>query len=129
MHPQDTDIVAFRPDRSKSVELDETYKGNVESFDELLVWVQSLCVPLVREITFENAEELTEEGLPFLILFHHPDDKESVKKYIQIVHEQLQDEKRKLRLHAHAFMLSENNRIRYFELTISSRRHNYIFDC
>jgi hypothetical protein len=32
-----------------------------------------------REITFENAEELTEEGLPFLILFHNPDDTDSIK--------------------------------------------------
>jgi len=42
-------------------------------------WVQEKCNPLVREITFENAEELTEEGLPFLILFHHPDDTTSIK--------------------------------------------------
>lgn len=62
MHPPDTDIIAFRPDRSSSVELDETFKGNSENFNELLTWIQAKCVPLVREITFENAEELTEEG-------------------------------------------------------------------
>ena len=43
------------------------------------------CSPLVREITFENAEELTEEGLPFLILFHHPDDSSSIKEYSELV--------------------------------------------
>jgi len=94
MHPPNVDIVAFRPDRTSSVELDETFKGNVESFDELLAWIQAKCVPLVREITFENAEELTEEGLPFLILFYHPDDKDSIRRYTQVVHEQLLDEKR-----------------------------------
>lgn len=48
-----------------------------------------------REITFENAEELTEEGLPFLILFHAPDDTESIKNYKAIVESQLLSEKRK----------------------------------
>ena len=32
------------------------------------------CSPLVREITFENGEALTEEGLPFLILFYDPNN-------------------------------------------------------
>lgn len=63
-------------------------------YDELNVWAQEKCVPLVREITFENAEELTEEGLPFLILFHAPDDVESVKLYKDIVTRTLISEKR-----------------------------------
>ncbi|XP_017766586.1 PREDICTED: LOW QUALITY PROTEIN: endoplasmic reticulum resident protein 44-like [Eufriesea mexicana] len=54
---------------------------------------QEKCVPLVREITFENAEELTEEGLPFLILFHAPDDVKSVKMYKDVVTRTLIDEK------------------------------------
>ena len=52
------------------------------------------CSPLVREITFENAEELTEEGLPFLILFHGPDDNESVKQYSEVVAKHLIEDKR-----------------------------------
>ena len=56
---------------------DETpYTGEIAAYETLQAWAADKCVPLVREITFENAEELTEEGLPFLILFHHPDDKE-----------------------------------------------------
>lgn len=89
-------IVVFRPDVALSNENDETYKGNLSNFDELNIWVQEKCVPLVREITFENAEELTEEGLPFLILFHGTDDNESVKDYKTIVETQLIGEKRKL---------------------------------
>ena len=50
---------------------------------------------MVREITFENAEELTEEGLPFLILFHDPDDNESVKKYYEVIQNELLEDKRK----------------------------------
>lgn len=65
------------------------------NFDELYKWVQEKCIPLVREITFENAEELTEEGLPFLILFHDPKDTESVKKYKEIIKRDLIAEKRK----------------------------------
>jgi endoplasmic reticulum resident protein 44 len=93
MHPPDHDIVAFRPDRSRSMDQDETFTGNLENFDELLSWTQAKCVALVREITFENAEELTEEGLPFLILFHHPDDAESVKQFNNLVQRELLDER------------------------------------
>ncbi|MCP9264147.1 Endoplasmic reticulum resident protein 44 [Dirofilaria immitis] len=48
---------------------------------------------LVREITFENAEELTEEGLPFLILFRHPDDIQSDKIFAEQVARELFDQK------------------------------------
>lgn len=76
-------------------ENDETYTGSLDNFDELKIWIQEKCVPLVREITFENAEELTEEGLPFLILFHKPEDTQSIKDYKYIIEQQLLDEKRK----------------------------------
>lgn len=62
----------------------------------MYAWVTDKCIPLVREINFENAEELTEEGLPFLILFHDPSDTESVKKYKEVVSRELLSEKRKL---------------------------------
>ena len=55
---------------------ESAYTGEIGAYETLQAWGADKCVPLVREITFENAEELTEEGLPFLILFHHPDDKE-----------------------------------------------------
>lgn len=59
------------------------------------MWATDNCLPLVREITFENAEEITEEGLPFLLFFYHPDDLESVKLYKDIVGTHLLQEKRK----------------------------------
>ena len=95
MHPPGQPIIVFRSDRALSNDDDETYKGSLNNFDELNIWAQDKCLPLVREITFENAEELTEEGLPFLILFHSPDDLESVKSYKDIVLSTLLDEKRK----------------------------------
>ena len=65
------------------------YLGQLTSYDELSSWSVDKCIPLVREITFENAEELTEEGLPFLILFHHPDDKASIETFKRVVQSEL----------------------------------------
>ncbi|KAF7399304.1 hypothetical protein HZH68_007896 [Vespula germanica] len=96
MHPPGQPIVVFRSDKALSNDKDETYQGTLNNFDELNIWAQEKCVPLVREITFENAEELTEEGLPFLILFHAPDDTESVKKYKDVVTRTLIDEKQNI---------------------------------
>lgn len=87
-------IIVFRADKSRSNDKDVTFMGNLKSFDETHIWVQENCVPLVREITFENAEELTEEGLPFLILFHAPDDTSIIKKYNDLVINELLSEKR-----------------------------------
>ncbi|KAI8435155.1 hypothetical protein MSG28_003528 [Choristoneura fumiferana] len=93
MHPPGQPIVVFRTDKKTSTDQDETYNGSLTNFDELYKWVQEKCIPLVREITFENAEELTEEGLPFLILFHDPKDTESVKRYKEIIKRDLVAEK------------------------------------
>lgn len=93
MHPPGHPIVIFRPDVAVSHENDETYQGNYKSMEELNTWALQKCVPLVREITFENAEELTEEGLPFLILFFRPGDTETVKDYKAVVENELLSEK------------------------------------
>ena len=94
MHPPGQPIIVFRSDKALSNDEDETYNGSLSNFDELNIWAQEKCLPIVREITFENAEELTEEGLPFLILFHHPDDPESIKMYKDVVQAMLLDQKR-----------------------------------
>lgn len=93
MHPPGEPIIVFRPDVAVSHENDETYKGNYNNVDEMSKWVLQKCVPLVREITFENAEEFTEEGLPFLILFFRPGDTETVKDYKTVVENELLTEK------------------------------------
>ena len=41
--------------------------GKVTDQVALSQWVKSNCVPVVREITFENGEELTEEGKEGLV--------------------------------------------------------------
>ena len=97
MHPPGHPIIVYRPDVALSHDNDETYKGNYLNLEELTTWAHQKCVPLVREITFENAEELTEEGLPFLILFYRPGDTEAVKDYKAIIVNELLSEKCKLR--------------------------------
>ena len=61
------------------------YGSALNDFDSLKSWAGEHCVPLVRVITFENAEELTEEGIPFLLLFHDPNDKVSPQLYTNTI--------------------------------------------
>lgn len=56
-------------------------------------WLTDKCIPLVREVTFENVEELTEEGLPFLIFFRDPANKEDDKFFTDLVLRELHDQK------------------------------------
>ncbi|XP_036611917.1 endoplasmic reticulum resident protein 44-like [Trichosurus vulpecula] len=71
---------------------DMVYLGSLTNFDLAYAWTQDKCVPLVREITFENGEELT-EGLPFLILFHMKKDTVSLDVFQNKVARQLISEK------------------------------------
>lgn len=68
------------------------YSGNMSNFTEVLSWLREKCVPTVRVLTFENAEELSEEGKPFVILFHHQDDRISPKEFEMVIHADLMDE-------------------------------------
>ncbi|XP_070570615.1 endoplasmic reticulum resident protein 44-like isoform X2 [Ptychodera flava] len=83
--------ILFRPPRTK--DQDMLYLGALTNFDLLHTWSYDKCVPLIREITFENGEELTEEGLPFVILFHKPEDSATVATFNQIVSRELIHEK------------------------------------
>ncbi|RUS73896.1 hypothetical protein EGW08_018347 [Elysia chlorotica] len=69
------------------------YALALNDFDSLYKWTTEKCTPLVREITFENAEELTEEGLPFVILFHHPDDTSTPSDFKNRVQQEAASEK------------------------------------
>jgi endoplasmic reticulum resident protein 44 len=93
MRPPGQNIVAFRPSKARDSESDQTFTGSLADFETFNAWAVEKCSPLVREITFENAEELTEEGLPFLILFHAPEDTQSIKEYTELVTKELVSEK------------------------------------
>lgn len=86
--------ISFKPNKRRDAESDQQFEGNIMDYEVLKTWTVEKCSPLVREITFENAEELTEEGLPFLILFHHPDDHDSVKEYSELVSRVSKDRER-----------------------------------
>lgn len=57
------------------------YDGSFDSEESFYIWSNKQCQKLLDEITFENAEELTEQSLPLLILFHHPDDQQSISLF------------------------------------------------
>jgi len=77
------DNVVFKPDKESEPEM--VFLGSLANKELLQAWIQDKCVPLVREITFQNGEELTEEGLPFMILFHTKEDTESLERYTKEV--------------------------------------------
>jgi len=75
--------------RAPNEKADFEYSGPLANYDFLLKWATDKCIPQIREITFENAEELTEEGLPFLILFRLVPDEVSEQKFADAVNSEL----------------------------------------
>ncbi|VDN20252.1 unnamed protein product [Gongylonema pulchrum] len=71
--------------RDPDTEDEQRFTGRFSDYDYLKQWLTDKCIPLVREVTFENVEELTEEGLPFLLFFRNPKDKEGDKKFTELV--------------------------------------------
>ena len=91
-HTKTGNAVYFRAENS-----DENfeYTGPLQSYEYLKQWTTDKCVPLVREITFENAEEMTEEGLPFLLLFRKEGDTAAEKTFKDAVVSELGDDLKK----------------------------------
>lgn len=126
--------VYFR-DTGIQLNFGEPYPENdLVNYEVLYAWANDKCTPVVREITFENAEELTEEGLPFLILFHKPDDQLSVKVFETEVVRQLVHEKSTINA-VHADGLKFSHPLHHLGksaadlpiLAIDSFRHMYLF--
>ncbi|XP_076062689.1 endoplasmic reticulum protein 44 [Oratosquilla oratoria] len=131
MHPAGQSLIAFKASISQE---DEAFTGSLFSYDEVSIWVTERCIPLVREITFQNAEELTEEGLPFLILFHAPEDTESIKRYMKLVHSELADQKQNVNFltadgvqFAHPLHHLGKSKKDLPLIAIDSFRHMYLF--
>ena len=87
-----TDIVYYRPLTSLN-EKEIYYIGSLNEQESLATWAREKCVPAVREITFSNVEQLTDEGLPFLIRFHKADDHQSVVQFERELAKQLLSER------------------------------------
>ncbi|KRZ73253.1 Endoplasmic reticulum resident protein 44, partial [Trichinella papuae] len=106
----------------------EEYSDSLDNLDAVHSWVSNKCLPLVREITFENAEELTEEGLPFLILFYKPNDKDIIKVYTDQVMQQLLDQKSEFYYYFYSLLKHLGKSIKDLPvLAIDSFRHMYLF--
>lgn len=83
--------------RDKGDEKDTvSYTGDLKDLKLMYFWVREKCMPLIRELTFENAEAMTEAGLPFLILFKDKNDKQSLEVFAQAVEREIPDEREKL---------------------------------
>lgn len=82
--------VFYRENDSDDNDAKNIFSGDVSNYEQVYAWTHDRCTPTVRTITFENAEELTENGLPFLILFHKPGETESIKVFEAEVKRQLQ---------------------------------------
>ncbi|XP_032091606.1 endoplasmic reticulum resident protein 44 isoform X1 [Thamnophis elegans] len=126
------DNIIYKPTGENAPDM--VYLGSMTNFDLAYAWTQDKCVPLVREITFENGEELTEEGLPFLILFHMKDDTESLERFQQEVARQLISEKGTINfLHAdcdkfrHPLLHIQKSPADCPVIAIDSFRHMYVF--
>eukprot|EP00127_Corallochytrium_limacisporum_P004757 Clim_evm111s172 gene=Clim_evmTU111s172 len=59
----------------------ELSRRDLKDVAKLRAKVEELCIPFLREVTFQNVEYLVEEGLPFLIMFYNPQDKEAVQRF------------------------------------------------
>ncbi|XP_020507581.1 endoplasmic reticulum resident protein 44 [Labrus bergylta] len=126
------DNVIYRPMGDSAPDM--IYLGSLTNFDLTYAWTQDKCVPLVREITFENGEELTEEGIPFLILFHIKEDSNSLEKFQHEVARQLIGEKGSINfLHAdcekfrHPLLHIQKTPADCPVIAIDSFRHMYVF--
>lgn len=102
----DNDTITFRRDLKKdSIHTPVMYSGNMTNINDLIVWIENKCARVVRELTFENAEEIGEEGRPLLILFHSRTDSKSREQFENIVETQLIED-----LHAVNFLTADGER-------------------
>ncbi|CAF1351873.1 unnamed protein product [Didymodactylos carnosus] len=127
------DAIYYRPPQTLT-QKDVFYMGPINSHEALYAWANEKCVPLVREITFENAEELTDEGLPFLILFHDQNDHQTVADFEHEVAKQLMHHRATINcLHAdgqkfvHPIQHLGKSTADLPLLTIDSFRHMFLF--
>jgi endoplasmic reticulum resident protein 44 len=79
--------IVFREDKQQ----DEVFRGDMTNLYSTFSWITDKCIPLVREITFQNGEEMTEVGIPLMILFYHPDHPEVKELFKNRVADELRD--------------------------------------
>lgn len=76
-----------------------------------------------REITFDNAEELTEEGLPLMVLFYDPNNTKPIKDFKMRIESELISEKRKqTQLHEQIYW---RNKLTAIFFSCSNRKYQF----
>eukprot|EP00051_Salpingoeca_urceolata_P029398 m.489802 g.489802 ORF g.489802 m.489802 type:complete len:643 (-) comp27125_c0_seq1:107-2035(-) len=81
--------------RFKSGSVDTPYQfpdavGLEELKSHMFKWASEVCNPLVRELTFANGEEITEEGIPILVVFYDPANPTPVQEFTAVVQKRFQ---------------------------------------
>ncbi|EGT32831.1 hypothetical protein CAEBREN_01230 [Caenorhabditis brenneri] len=126
--------LVFQPSNKAIDPAQVPFSGDFGTYEYLKQWVADKCVPLVREITFQNAEELTEEGLPFMILFKTADDKVSEKVFTDAIVRELPDQRKAINclvgdgtLFKHPLSHLGKSEADLPVIAIDSFRHMYLF--
>uniref|UniRef100_A0A1I7UY31 Thioredoxin domain-containing protein n=1 Tax=Caenorhabditis tropicalis TaxID=1561998 RepID=A0A1I7UY31_9PELO len=126
--------LVFQPSNKAVDPAQVPFSGDFATYEYLKQWVADKCVPLVREITFQNAEELTEEGLPFMILFKKADDKNSEKVYTDAIVREIPDQRKAINclvgdgtLFKHPLSHLGKSESDLPVIAIDSFRHMYLF--
>lgn len=81
--------VTFRPNLAPLETEQQTFQSNLSDFHSLYEWAKDNILPLLREITFENADEILKEHKPLVLIFYHPEDSELIKQFKNIIKTQL----------------------------------------
>ncbi|KAF6774216.1 hypothetical protein AHF37_06376 [Paragonimus kellicotti] len=63
------------------------------NFEAIRLWINQKCTPHLRELTFTNAEAITEEGLPLLLLFYDKKSEHLKQKLHYMVKTHLTEER------------------------------------
>ncbi|CAL8085214.1 unnamed protein product [Calicophoron daubneyi] len=69
---------------------------NSADFLAIQRWISLRCQAVVRELTFANAEEITDEGRPLLLLFYDPKSAHLKKRFHDIVKTHLVEERKQI---------------------------------
>ncbi|CDS36497.1 Thioredoxin fold [Echinococcus multilocularis] len=80
-----------KPQQLTLVKEEQATVETVTDFEALRSWAVERCTPLVRELTFANAEEITEPRLPLLILFYPPNNFTAAMRFGVLMEEHFSD--------------------------------------
>ncbi|KAJ1354866.1 hypothetical protein KIN20_011939 [Parelaphostrongylus tenuis] len=69
------------------------FAGDLDDYMALKQWMAVECLSLVKEVTFENVDSITEEGRPLLVYFRDPEKNKEDQMFIDVVIRELLEER------------------------------------